>query len=424
MNWGEFLYTNVWQLIAMLALLICSGFFSGSETALFSLTRSQLSRIKQTRSSRRVAAMLVAKPRRLLNTLLLSNMLVNVSFAAASALMVIKLKNLGASALVMAAASVAPLLLLILVGEVTPKMLAYASRERWAVATATGVLIVSKALLPVLWVLENTFISPLVRIIAPRPAGGADITSGQLAGMLDLSAKRGIISRDAGALLQEIVDLTDLRVADIMVPRVDMEAHDINAPRTSLEAALRRTRLRRIPVYDGDVDHILGIIHAKRVLLNPRAAMGELIEPAVFLPEQGNIERALVQFRARRVSMAVVVDEYGGTAGLVTLKDILEEIVGDIPEAEQTSPGPTVEDIGDNEYLIEGDLAIHEWVDEFKMDLTGKRISTVGGFVTSLLGRIPGVGDRVEYRNLTFTVESMRGRRVGKVTLKLLEQQQ
>ena len=122
--------------------------------------------------------------------------------------------------------------------------------------------------------------------------------------------------------------------------------------------------------------------------------------------------------------MAVVVDEYGGTAGLVTLKDILEEIVGDIPEAEQAAPGPAVEDIGDNEYLIEGDLAIHEWVDEFKMDLTGKRISTVGGFITSLLGRIPSVGDRVEYRNLAFTVESMRGRRVGKVALKLLEQKQ
>ena len=146
----------------------------------------------------------------------------------------------------------------------------------------------------------------------------------------------------------------------------------------------------------------------------------ELLAKAPFVPEAANIERVLLQFRVTRTQMAIVVDEYGGTAGLVTLEDVLHEIVGEIPDP-NAAERYHVERISNREYLIDGELGIHQWADVFPTDLSRRRISTVGGFVTSQLGRMPKVGDRVTHRNLRFIVESMRGRRIQTLRLELLE---
>jgi CBS domain containing-hemolysin-like protein len=209
-----------------------------------------------------------------------------------------------------------------------------------------------------------------------------------------------------------------------MVPRVDVVAYDVNDPPAGLLETFRRTRLRKIPVYDGTIDNVLGVVHAKRLLLNPDAPLRELVVDVPFVPEAANIERVLLQFRVTQTQMAVVVDEYGGTAGLVTLEDVLEEIVGDIPDPDEVDRGPAVQKLSDTEYLLDGDLAVHEWSDVFGTDLAERRLSTVGGFVTSLLGRVPRVDDTVTYSNLRFTVESVRRRRVGKLRLELLQEEE
>jgi len=237
---------------------------------------------------------------------------------------------------------------------------------------------------------------------------------------LDLSARRGLIDRDANALLREIMQLTDIRVTDLMVPRVDMVAYDVNDPPGGLADLFRTTHLRKIPVYDGDIDHILGVVYAK-ALLQRDVSLRDLVVEVPFVPETVNIERAMLQLRVTRRQTAIAVDEYGGVAGLITLEDIIEEIVGDIAEPQEPAGEPPVRQIGQNEYHIDGDLAIHEWVEAFGIDVSGHRISTVGGFVVMLLGRIPVVGDAVTYHNLRFTVEAMRGRRVSRLKLELLK---
>jgi len=260
-----------------------------------------------------------------------------------------------------------------------------------------------------------------LRILAPRSAGQTQITAKELTSVLDLSARRGIIGHDANALLQEIIELTDLRVSDIMVPRVDMIAYDVDSPPAGLLDLFRRSGLRRIPVYERDIDHVLGLVHAKRLLLQPEGPLRDLVAPVLFVPEAANVERLLIQLRTQRAQTAFVVDEYGGTAGLVTLQDVLEEIVGDIPEPGEGDREPAVRQVGPRAYLLNADLAIHEWADAFRMDLSGRRISTVGGFVVSRLGRIARVGDVVTYRNLRFRVESMRRSRIGQLRLELME---
>lgn len=422
MTWGQFIAAYSWQFVMLAALLAASGFFSGTETALFSLTRSQLYRLRQKRSLIGLVDALATRPRRILNTLLFGNMLVNVAFTGISAVIIISMESnelvgpFGAALI-----SLIPLLALILIGEVMPKMLAFVVAEPWTMVVAAPVAVIGRVLRVPLVVLDSLLVAPLIRMVAPRSGAGSVVTAEELGAILDLSAKRGVIDRNASSLLQEIMELSDLRVRDIMVPRVDLVAYDVDAPADGLLELFRKTHLRKIPVFDGGVDKILGVIHAKLLLLEPHTPLRQLVVEVPFVPEAGVVERSLLQLRVTRSQMAIVVDEYGGTAGLVTLEDILEEIVGDIPDPHDIEQGPAVVAVSDTEYILDGDLAIHEWSDAFKMDLSGRRISTIGGFVTSLLGRIPRAGETVTYRNLRFTVESMRRRRIGKIRLERLE---
>lgn len=406
----------------MAVLLVASAFFSGSETALFNLTRGQLYRLRGGSGTARTVTLLMSQPGRTLQTMLMGNLLVNVAYSSLAAVIVLDLPKLGLPPWATILVSLAPLLVLILTGEVMPKMLAFALGESWAL-TASPVLVgITKSLAGPLWILDKLLIEPITRILVPHRSEPGDVSAEELASVMGLSAKRGIIDHDASALLQEIVGLTDLRVRDICVPRVDVIAHDVNTPPGELLELIRQTKLRRIPVYDGHMDKVLGLVSAKRFLLKSDTPLREMVQEPLFVPEAGNLERLLTLFRTRRVQTAIVVDEYGGTAGLVTLQDVLEEIVGDIPEPHEIDMSPPVDKMGPRDYIIDADLAIHEWADAFGIDLSGQHISTVGGFVTSLLGRIAQDGDVVEYRNLRFTVRSMRRRRISKLQLQLMDE--
>jgi CBS domain containing-hemolysin-like protein len=422
--WAEFFADHYLAVPSLGVLLLMSGYFSGTETALFSLSPGQLYRLRHTggRLERMVGGMM-NRPRRVLNVLLLGNMLVNVAYASDSAVLLQDLAHRGGP-LVFLAASVVSVLGLILIGEVTPKMLAIRLGARWAVAAVGPLAVIQRALNPIVAVLDRLLVAPATRVLAPRTGEGAHVTAEELYRLLEINARQGLIPRDAGEFLQEIIELTDLRVSDIMVPRVDMVTFDIDRPRSELAELFRQTHLRKIPVYEQDVDHILGVIHAKRMLLKPGAPLRSLVRDVVFVPDAGNLEKLLLQLRVRRAQMAIVVDEYGGTAGLVTIEDVLEEIVGDIPdETGQQPDSPVVDRIGRDEYLIDADLGLHEWADAFHLDLASQRISTIGGFLSAQLGRVPRVGDSVDYGNVRFTVRSMRRRRIGRIHVQLTEKQ-
>ncbi|MBN1554441.1 MAG: HlyC/CorC family transporter [Phycisphaerae bacterium] len=408
-----------WQTVVMVVCLLASAFFSGSETALFTLTRSQLQELRASRHwPGRVAARLARKPRRLLNTLLLGNMLVNIAFSATAAVLVLKLEASGQPAWLVGVASAAPLLAVLLVGEVTPKMLAWSIARRWAVTAAPLIDVLCRLFLPVLWILDRGIVEPATRILAPHPAEtGSEITPEELAGLMQLSARRGLLDRDVGDMLNEIVELTDLTAGEIMVPRVDMVAYDVNHSVAGLIDLFRETGFRKIPVYRDDLDHVLGVIHARRLLLHPETPLEELVRPVSFLPEAANLEKVLAQFRKTRRQLAVVVDEYGGTAGLVTLEDVLEEIVGDIPDYREAPSRPAVQKLSPTRYLVSGDLSVRDWAEAFGLAPVKGRISTIGGLTATLLNRIPREGDSVDYHNLRLTVHATRRRRVEAVRL-------
>ena len=417
--WSAFLISHLWHLGVMAVLLAGSAFFSGSETALFSLSGGQLHRLARSGRSGRIVASLTRQPRQLLNALLLGNLIINVAYTAIAATIVFDLDRSRLPAWSAPLGSVVALVVLILVGEVAPKIIALSATRRWALLCGAMVAAYKRAAGPVLWVIQQVAIGPITRVISPGRRRGGEISAGELGDVLDLAARQGTIDRDAGAMLQEIVELTGLRTCDIMVPRVDMIAGDIATPRAGLIQTFKDTHLTRLPVYDGDVDNVVGIIVARALLLSPRKPLRELLRPVTFVPEAASVERLLVGFRANSTKLAIVVDEYGGTAGLVTLEDVLEEIVGEMPDPREITSEPAVREIGEGLYVLDGNLPIHEWADAFEIDLRRQRITTVGGFVTWLLGRIPRLGDTATYRNLHFTVESLHRRRIGRLRLQL-----
>jgi len=420
MNWANFLAKHAVYLLWQAALLFCSAFFSGTETSLFHLSVGQLYRLRHGGRGGRMVAALMRRPHRTLNTLLLGNMLTNVAYSGLAGVMILSVRRSGGGAISVIIASVVPLLLLILIGEVVPKMLAMAGGARLATIVAAPLAIFERIVMPVLWLLEHILIRPITSMITPRKVIAPAVTGEELSSLLDLSAKQGRIKADENALIQEIMDLTDLRVSDIMVPRVDIIAYDADDSPAGLIELFRKTHLKKIPVYEGSIDRILGVVHAKRLLLERPTSLRSLVVAVPFVPESATAEKLLLQFRVTKTQLAIVVDEFGGLTGLVTLQDVLEEIVGKLPDPHEPRSAPAVEKIAPDEYLVTGTLPMHEWIDVFKMDLSSKRINTVGGFVLSLLGRIPQQGDRVQYHNIEFTVDSMLGRRIDKLRVHLL----
>lgn len=403
-------------LIVLAGLVVCSAFFSGSETALFSLTRAELLKF-QTGKGRvdRAVAALMHDPRRLLMVLLLGNQVVNVAFFAVFAVLIATFEAGWLGTLVL---MVVELLLIVLLGEVAPKSVAIASPARFARIIALPLHLLVRVLGPVQGALRVALVDPLTRLLSPGRPVAHSLTSEELASLVELSRQRRLIAPHESDWLRQVIELNRLKVADIMVPRVDMVAYDLDAPREGLVELFCRTGLAKIPVYRGDVDDTRGVIYAKAVLLDRSAPLKGLVRPVPYVPETATVDKLLLQFRRTGTQMAIVVDEYGGTAGLVSVEDALEEIVGDILAPDEP-PEPPVRRLGPDEYLIEADEPIHDWAETFGIQDQVERVSTLGGLVMSLLGHVPKVGETARLQNLEFSVEAMRRHRIHLLRVRL-----
>ncbi len=403
-------------LILLPALVVCSAFFSGSETALFSLTQHQ--RRALTRGEHVVATALrtlLAETRPLLITLLLGNMTVNVLYFVLSTVLLLRLErgeHLSATAL--AAASVTPLVVLILCGEVLPKLLAARLAQGFSTLVALPLLLVHRALTPLRATVNVLVITPLARLIAPSRAP-QELSAQELEALLELSQQKGLIDDAEESLLQEVLTLGQLKVRDVMTPRVDVQAFDLDDAPEELLKLVRETRLSKIPVYRGDIDHIQGLVLSRQVLLRPpstRQQVRQLIRQVQFVPELQRADQLLVHFRKSGQTFAIVVDEYGGTAGLVTIEDVVEEMVGPIAGPYEDSSEQSVMQRGPGRFRVSGALPLHEWQAFCGQVEGGEGLQTIGGLVMARLGRLPREGDRIQIGNVEIEVQRMEKARV------------
>jgi len=398
-----------WAMLA--ALLALSGFFSASETALFSLDE----RLALRAGSR--ARRLLEKPSSLLVTILLGNLFVNVLFFALVPTVAGDASPLwsGASAL----------LVLLLCGEILPKSLALRAPHLGSRLAAPPLTVAVRALRPVRRVV-TLLLELCLRTLKESEHAEPGITSLALAQVLEKSAQEGLIAAGEADLLAEIVELGSLRVREIMTPRVDTVMLDLEETpeqrAATIQLAVKR-RLTWLPVVAGDPDSVRGAAALRDLLANPERPLEQLVMPVMFVPEVAYALAMLGSMRDARVAEAVVVDEWGGTAGVVTLEDLFEEIVGELRVEGEELEKPVIP-LGEGRFRVSGALSIHDWNDLLGRRIVPNEFETVGGYVLALLGRLPRAGDRVVLGGaLTCEVREVRGRRVHTVDLCVVDEE-
>lgn len=440
----------VLQWLLLVVLLACSGIVSGSETALFGLSRLELRDFAAAGGRlKRQAQQLMLRPRRVLMTVLIANTAVNVLFFAIS---FVTFKPLSKNHPVAASlGGVAALLAVILFGEVLPKAAARAHAARLAPLVAPLVQGLQTALGPIRLILRVSLIEPITRLACGQSAAGRthaaseEVSIEELQALVEMSARQGVLDSAENRMLHQIVALPEISVRSVMRPRVDVIAVPLDADLGAVCTRMQQAGLTKLPVYGRDLDDVRGLVYAREVYPHvvtrtpagrglPESTggswragtsgtesgptrLGDLIRPVNFVPEQSNLLQVIEHFQASRSQLAMVVDEYGGVAGLVTLEDVLEQIVGELSGAEQPTE-PAVEPIDENTYRLAGDLNVRDWAQRFGVaGLGSSRFQTVAGLVLAELGRLPREGDSVRIHNLTLTVERLAGRRIGRILL-------
>jgi len=402
-------------IVALAILLILSGLFSASETALFSLSKIQLRRLKEKKPAQSaLIAQLLDSPRRTLNTILTGNMLANIT---ASALITqVLLRFLGQRGLGLSVGLTAFLLLVF--GEVTPKTFAISHAESFSCFISRPLYLFAKIVFPIrfAWAKIADFLSE--RITAPQYLQQPFLTSEEIKGLVSIGEKEGIISKEEEQMISTVFDFGERNANEIMTPRVDIVAIDVNEKSLRLEKILKSSHHSKIPVYKDGVDNILGVIYAKEYLLTPCEGWQDLIKPVLFVPETKRIEELLLEFQSKKSYLAIVTDEYGGTSGLVTIEDILEEIVGEIQDEYDTEEKLIVR-IDEHTVSVSGKTSLYDLNEELNTHFKAKDAQTVGGFMIQVFGRIPKSGESKRYRNYLFTVDDVRKHRIRKVTIRM-----
>ena len=401
------------QIILMLMLLCGSAFFSGAETAFLNLTPRQIRLMEQSGHRLQIlVARLISKRRKLINCFLLGNMTVNVLFYAVSSVLMFQLKDQGGLALPLVA--LLSFVGLVLCGEILPKSLAYANSKSLSIVASLPAFVCLQIFGPIEFVFKAIILEPTLRLLLGAARHPKAITMNEFTSLIDTIQKQGLITAHENRILAEVIELGFLKVRHVMRPRVDMIACAVTESPSAARIKMEQNHLIKIPVYVRTIDNIVGLVHLRQILLDDNVPLDKIVQKANFVPEQKSVESLLEFFRRSRTDTAIVVDEYGGIAGLVCLEDIAEELFGQIESTSEVEP---IEQTGPFEYRLAGSLPIHDWAEVFDVDMAETRQVTIGGLVTALLGRIPKSGDVACLRNLKFTVEKVRNRRIQTVIL-------
>lgn len=402
--------------VLMLVLLAASAFFSAAETAFFNISHRRRKQFEESdHGLQHLAARLVNKPSRLLSCLSFGNMLVNVLyFATASVLTARVAHRYGVTAGTITA--VASFVVLILFGEILPKSLAYTNSRSVSIFAALPIYIISRVLTPIISLSRIFIVEPTLRLLLGPVKHPKPLTAAELRLLVDKIQKRGLITADQNKLLGEIIELGFLKVRDCLRPRVDMVACSVTDAPGKARRLMQENHLTKLPVYVKNKDDIVGLVHLRDLLLQPHKSLDKLVRRVDFVPEQKSVVSLLEFFRNTHTDTTIVVDEYGGIAGDVRLEDIAEELLGPIEVTNGIEP---IRQTGPFEYRLAASLALHDWADVFGVDIAETRFSTIGGLVTAILGRIPKNGDVAHWKNLRFTVERVRKRRIETLVLNL-----
>ena len=407
---------SIGLILALIVLVSLSAFFSATETAYMSLNRVRIKNMASDgdRRARRVMKLLDSYDR-LLATVLIGNNIVNISSASiATVLFVSFFKNNGATV-----STVVMTLVVLIFGEITPKSLAKEAADSFALKVAGPVTVLNTLFFPLSFLLIHLK-SAVSRLIRVEKSGG--ITEDELLTLVDEAEQDGGIDSGEKELFHNVIEFTDLDAGDILTPRIDVVAIDIEETPTELQKLFEETGFSRIPVYRETIDNIVGVVNEKdfhRNLRGTENTIESILQPALFIPPSVKISELLKQLQQKKVHIAVVVDEFGGTEGIVTIEDIVEELVGEIWD-EHDTVAAEIRKIGENTFAVPASTELSEFFEQFGVE-EETDVSTVNGWVTAHIGKIPAVGDTFDFENLTVTVTATDEQRASEIEVTVHE---
>ncbi|MQA99776.1 MAG: DUF21 domain-containing protein [Actinobacteria bacterium] len=411
--------SDLLTILVIVALVLLAGFLAMAGTSVSRLNRVKAHHMAQENKTRNAGRLerIVGDPAPYMNVLVLLTLLTHISataLATAFALRTFETAPGVVSAVVMTIA-------IFIFAEIAPRNYAVQHPERAALFSATSVYLLGKALNPIGRVLIA--LSNAVMIVLPGRAlpKGPFVTEEEIRHLVDMAEEEEEIEEEERELIHSIFEFGDTVVREVMVPRPDMVTLPASATVGEALETISKHGFSRIPVYEGDVDNIVGIVYAKDLLkridgLKRDAKLSSLGRAPNFIPEQKKVLELLREMQAQRVHIGVVVDEYGGTAGLVTIEDLLEEIVGEIVD-EYDRDEQLVELIGDDRVRVDARVPIDEVNELLDVALPDDEWDTIGGLVFGLTGRVPRPGERLRYDSVEFVTERVTGRRIQKVLI-------
>ena len=412
------------QFALLIGLVGLSAFFSSAETAITSLGHGRLRYLINTHEKKkRGLTHLLNEPNDLITALLVLNNLTNVMASSLMTLIILALlPSLPDYQKGLIATGVMTVTLLIF-SEITPKNFAKHNAERFTLATINAVHAMTRVMHPVIRVFRA-----IARLIG-RVVGldlseqePVEVSDEQIETLIDASEESGLLNEADGEMIRRILSFDDMEAEQVMVPRTDIQAIEISTPIVEARATVSKDGHSRFPVYEEVPDNVIGTLYAKDLLAcnpsDPSITLRNLLRPAYYAPTTQPINVLLREFQRQKVHMAVVIDEFGGLAGIVTLEDILEEIVGEI-EDEYDEPASLVKRVSADEAVLAGDTAVHDLNRTMDIELPEDEGVTVNGLIQHRLGTMASAGDRVEIENATLLVERATDKEITTVRIKV-----
>ncbi len=418
------------QVFLLFVLLALSAFFSASETALSSLFELRIRHLLKTSKGRRAKALehLLRDPNDFITALVLCNNLVNVGASALATLLFLRVLPEGAPAYLTGLVTTAVMTVLLLVlGEVTPKNLAKNRPEAIGLGVVVLVWYLTRGLRPLVRALRATstgLVKPFGVDLLVRE--GPPITRDQFLSLIEAAEERGAITAQFAEMMRRILTLDQTTADEVMVPRTEIKAIEVSTPISEAVEFVIRDGHSRYPVYRERLDQVIGILHAKDLLAHARAghssvSLASLLRPVIFVPTTKPVSALLREFQQERAHMAIVVDEYGGVAGLVTLEDVLEEIVGEIEdEYDRRRQRTLIRRLSPTEALVDGDAEVKRVNRTLGLSLPEEEAVTIAGLILETLGDLPEPGTKLRFGSVELIVEEATEREIQTVRVTIL----
>ena len=410
------------QLIVLLVLLFLSAFFSSAETAMTTVNQIRIRTLAEEGNKRaRTLLKITENSGKMLSAILIGNNIVNLSAASLTTSLAY---SLGGS--FVAAASGILTLAILLFGEITPKTMATIHAEKMSLIYAPIIFTFMKLMTPLIFIVNGLAMGILTLLRVDPNAKRTLMTENELRTIVDVSHEEGVIESEEKEMIYNVFDLGDAKAKDVMVPRVHVTFADVDSTYDELIAIFREDKFTRLPVFEETTDHVIGTINMKDLLLYDTNKndfnVRDILREAYFTYEYKNTAELLIEMRQASFNIAIVLDEYGETAGLITLEDLLEEIVGEIHDEYDENDEEFIIALGEREYSVEGSVNLEELNGKLDLNLFSDDYDSVGGLIIEHLDRLPEAGDEITTADgIRMIVEKLDKNRIERVHIYLPE---